>query len=129
MLTLNALAAAHAVLAPLQCEFFAMEGLSQLLRTIEEVREGANPELRIHGIVLTMYDARNNLANQVVADVRGHLGRSRLRDDDSAQREIVRSAVLRQAGAAVRHQVRGASQAYLRLVNEVMDREERMGVA
>ena len=58
MLTVNALAAAHAVLAPLQCEFFAMEGLSQLLRTISEVRDGLNPELVIQGIVLTMYDAR-----------------------------------------------------------------------
>jgi len=59
---------------PLQCEFFALEGLSQLIRTVEQVKAGLNRELSIHGIVLTMYDARNNLANQVVQDVRDTMG-------------------------------------------------------
>src|SRR3954447_533770 len=69
LVTVNAMAAANSILVPLQCEFFALEGLSQLLKTVEQVRTSLNPELRIHGIVLTMYDARNNLSGQVVADV------------------------------------------------------------
>ncbi len=74
LLTINALAAADAVLVPLQCEFFALEGLSQLLRTVEQVRGALNPRLTIQGIVLTMYDPRNNLSTQVVADVRSFMG-------------------------------------------------------
>src|SRR6266571_3769162 len=74
LLTVNALAAANAILVPLQCEFFALEGLSQLLKTVDQVKTTLNPGLTIHGIVLTMHDARNNLSNQVVADVRKHLG-------------------------------------------------------
>lgn len=74
LLTLNALIAAHSVLVPLQSEFFALEGLSQLMLTIRQVRQTANPDLRIEGVVLTMHDARNNLSQQVEADVRGTLG-------------------------------------------------------
>ena len=74
LLTVNAMAAANAILVPLQCEFFALEGLSQLLKTVEQVRETLNPTLTIHGIVLTMFDARNNLSGQVVADVREFMG-------------------------------------------------------
>ena len=74
LLTLNAMAAADAVMVPLQCEFFALEGLSQLMKTIELVREKLNPTLEIQGIVLTMFDKRNKLSDQVAADVRETLG-------------------------------------------------------
>ena len=74
LLTVNALVASHAVLVPLQTEFFALEGLSQLLLTIREVRQAANPGLRIEGVVLTMHDARNRLSQQVEADARKTLG-------------------------------------------------------
>ncbi len=74
LLTVNAMVAAHSVLVPLQSEFFALEGLSQLMLTIREVRQTANPNLRIEGVVLTMYDARNNLSQQVEADARDNLG-------------------------------------------------------
>ncbi|HEY0214535.1 MAG TPA: AAA family ATPase [Paenirhodobacter sp.] len=73
-LTINAMVAAHSVLVPLQAEFFALEGLSQLMLTVREVRQSANPDLRIDGIVLTMYDVRNNLSQQVEADARATLG-------------------------------------------------------
>ena len=74
LLTVNAMVAAHSVLVPLQSEFFALEGLSQLLLTIREVRATANPSLRIEGVVLTMFDGRNNLSQQVEADARATLG-------------------------------------------------------
>lgn len=74
LLTVNAMIAAHSVLIPLQAEFFALEGLSQLMLTVRQVRQTANKDLRIEGIVLTMYDGRNNLAQQVEADARANLG-------------------------------------------------------
>lgn len=74
LLTVNALVAAHSVLVPLQAEFFALEGLSQLLRTVREVRQTANPSLRIEGVLLTMFDGRNKLCLQVEADARDNLG-------------------------------------------------------
>lgn len=74
LLTVNAMVAAHSVLVPLQSEFFALEGLSQLMLSVREVRQSANPGLRIEGIVLTMYDKRNNLSHQVEQDARDNLG-------------------------------------------------------
>ena len=74
LLTVNAMVAAHSVLVPLQSEFFALEGLSQLMLTIREVRQTANPDLRIEGVVLTMFDGRNNLSAQVEEDARENLG-------------------------------------------------------
>ncbi len=74
LLTINALVAADRVLVPLQCEFYALEGLAQLMRTIERVQRGLNPRLALQGVLLTMYDRRNNLCDLVAADVRGHFG-------------------------------------------------------
>ena len=74
LLTVNAMVAADSVLVPLQSEFYALEGLSQLLLTLREIRKAANPDLRIEGVVLTMFDARNNLSRQVEADARENLG-------------------------------------------------------
>jgi chromosome partitioning protein len=74
LLTINALVACDSVLVPLQCEFFALEGLSQLMLTIRDVRRSANPDLRIEGVVLTMHDRRNNLTAQVEADARANMG-------------------------------------------------------
>jgi chromosome partitioning protein len=74
LLTVNAMVAAHSVLVPLQSEFFALEGLSQLMLTIRDVRQSANQNLRMEGVVLTMYDSRNNLSQQVEADARENLG-------------------------------------------------------
>ncbi len=74
LLTVNAMVASHSVLIPLQSEFFALEGLSQLMLTIREVRQSANANLRVEGVLLTMYDGRNNLSQQVEADARGNLG-------------------------------------------------------
>jgi chromosome partitioning protein len=74
LLTINALVAADAVIVPMQCEFFALEGLSQLLSTVRRVQGSLNPRLRIHGIVLTMFDGRNRLSSQVAQDVRENLG-------------------------------------------------------
>ena len=74
LLTVNAMVAAHSVLVPLQSEFFALEGLSQLMLTVREVRQTANPNLRLEGVVLTMFDRRNNLSQQVEQDARDNLG-------------------------------------------------------
>jgi chromosome partitioning protein len=75
VLTLNALCAAHSVLIPMQCEYYALEGLTQLTRTLDMVRQNANPDLAIEGVLLTMYDRRNNLARQVSEDVRRSFGK------------------------------------------------------
>ncbi|MGJ8564377.1 MAG: ParA family protein [Alphaproteobacteria bacterium] len=76
LLTVNALAVSHSVMVPLQCEFFALEGLSQLLKTVEMAKGSINPALVIEGVMLTMYDVRNRLSSQVASDVRKHLGRA-----------------------------------------------------
>ena len=107
LLTLNAMVAADSILVPLQCEFFALEGLSQLLHTVDQVRRSLNPTLSIQGIVLTMYDGRNNLASQVVDDVRRIHGRQGLSHDHPAQCAGLGGALARQASPPLRSQMRG----------------------
>ncbi len=128
LLTLNSMAAADSVLVPLQCEFFALEGLSQLLKTVEQVRSSLNRDLEIQGIVMTMYDGRNNLANQVVADVRSHMG------DRVYQTVIPRNVRVSEAPShgkpAILYDLHCAgSQAYLSLASEVINREKKLAAA
>jgi chromosome partitioning protein len=128
LLTINALAAADAVVVPLQCEFFALEGLSQLLTTVEQVRRTLNPALTIHGVVLTMFDPRNSLAGQVVADVRAFMG------DKVYETVIPRNVRLSEAPShgkpALLYDLKCAgSQAYLKLASEVIQREGRWRAA
>ena len=128
LLTLNALAAADSVLVPLQCEFFALEGLSQLLQTVEEVRQSLNPALTIQGIVLTMYDSRNNLANQVVEDVRKHMGERVYRT--VIPRNVRVSEAPSHGKPAILYDLRcSGSQAYLQLASEVIQRERKLRAA
>ena len=122
LLTINALVAADAVLVPLQCEFFALEGLSQLLKSVEQVRSTLNPTLSIHGVVLTMFDPRNNLANQVVADVRQFMG-SKVYDTVIPRNVRVSEAPSHGKPALLYDLKCAGSQAYLRLASEVIQRE------
>lgn len=128
LLTLNAMAAADSVLVPLQCEFFALEGLSQLLQTVEQVRQTINPDLVIHGIVLTMFDKRNSLASQVVDDVREFMG------EKVYETVIPRNVRISEAPSygkpALLYDLQCAgSQAYLQLASEVIKRERVMAAA
>ena len=128
LLTVNAMAAADAVLVPLQCEFFALEGLSQLVRTINLVHSSLNPRLEIQGIVLTMYDKRNRLSGQVEADVRQELGG--LVYDTVIPRNVRLSEAPSYGKPALLYDLKCAgSQAYLRLATEVIRRERRLNAA
>ena len=128
LLTVNAMTAADAVLVPLQCEFFALEGLSQLMRTVELVRGSLNPRLEIQGVVLTMYDRRNSLSQQVEQDVRAHFGpvvyatviprNVRVSEAPSFGKPVL-----------VYDMACAGSQAYMRLAAEVIAREADRGVA
>lgn len=128
LLTINALAAADSVLVPLQCEFFALEGLSQLLSTVDQVRKTLNHSLTIHGVVLTMFDPRNNLAAQVVADVRQFMG------DKVYETVIPRNVRVSEAPShgkpVLLYDLKcTGSQAYLKLASEVIQRERRLRAA
>jgi chromosome partitioning protein len=128
LLTVNALAASDSVVVPLQCEFFALEGLSQLLATVDKVRQTLNPDLSIHGIVLTMYDPRNNLATQVAADVRSFMG------DKVYETIIPRNVRISEAPSygkpVLLYDLKcSGSQAYLRLASEVIQRERQLRAA
>jgi chromosome partitioning protein len=122
LLTVNSMTAADAVLVPLQCEFFALEGLTQLMRTIELVRGSLNPKLEIQGVVLTMYDRRNSLSRQVEDDVRSHFG------DTVYKTVIPRNVRVSEAPsfgkpALVYDLHCTGSQAYMRLASELIGRE------
>ena len=128
LLTINSLAAADAVLVPMQCEFFALEGLSQLLQTIEQIRTTLNPRLHVQGIVMTMFDKRNNLSDQVLQDVRSEMG------DLVYKTVIPRNVRLSEAPSygkpALLYDLKCAgSQAYLRLATEVIRRERQLSAA
>lgn len=128
LLTINALVAADAVVVPLQCEFFALEGLSQLLSTVEHVRRSLNPILTIHGIVLTMFDPRNSFANQVVADVRAFMG-PRVYDTIIPRNVRVSEAPSHGKPVLLYDLKCSGSQAYLKLASEVIQREGRWRAA
>ncbi|MBI1622138.1 ParA family protein [Aquamicrobium sp. cd-1] len=128
LLTLNSMAAADSVLVPLQCEFFALEGLSQLLQTVEQIRSSINPGLSIQGIVLTMFDGRNNLANQVVEDVRAHMGDKVY--DTVIPRNVRVSEAPSHGKPAILYDLKcTGSQAYLQLASEVIRRERQLRAA
>jgi chromosome partitioning protein len=123
LLTLNALVAAHAVLVPLQCEFYALEGLSHLVRTVERVKRSLNPGLEIQGVVLTMFDKRNNLSDLVAADVRGHFGDKVY--DTVIPRNVRISEAPSHGKPVLIYDFRSAgAQAYIHLASEVLRREQ-----
>lgn len=128
LLTLNALAAADAVLVPLQCEFFALEGLAQLLSTVDEIRTRLNPKLQIHGVVLTMYDQRTSLSDQVVDDVRAVLGEKVYTTVIPRNVRVAESPSHGKPVLLYDYKCTG-SQAYIRLASEVIERERRMRAA
>jgi chromosome partitioning protein len=122
LLTLNAMVAADAVLVPLQCEFFALEGLSQLMKTIELVRDKLNPALDMQGVVLTMFDKRNKLSDQVAADVRGTLGEKVYAT--VVPRNVRISEAPSHGVPALVYDLRcPGSQAYIKLAGELIQRE------
>jgi chromosome partitioning protein len=128
LLTINALTAADAILVPLQCEFFALEGLSQLLKTVERVRATLNPRLTIQGVVLTMFDRRNSLSEQVAEDVRSVLG------DKVYQTVIPRNVRVCEAPSHGKPVLLydshcAGSQAYIRLASEIIRRERHLRAA
>lgn len=124
LLTLNAMAAADAVLVPLQCEFFALEGLTQLMKTVEMVRQSLNPALEIQGLVLTMYDRRSALSGQVANDVRNHFG-DKVYDSVIPRNVRVAEAPSFGKPALIYDLKCAGSQAYLKLAREVVARERK----
>ena len=128
LLTINSLSAADAILVPLQCEFFALEGLSQLLKTVERVKSTLNPRLSIQGVVLTMFDRRNSLSEQVADDVRSVLG------DKVYQTVIPRNVRVSEAPSHGKPVLLydnncSGSQAYIRLASEIIRRERQLRAA
>jgi chromosome partitioning protein len=128
LITVNAMAAANSILVPMQCEFFALEGLSQLLKTVDEVKKNLNPNLSIHGIVMTMFDSRNNLANQVVADVRQFMGKQVY--DTVIPRNVRISEAPSYGKPVLVYDLKCVgSEAYLRLATEIIQRERAIKAA
>ncbi len=127
LLTINALTAADSILVPLQCEFFALEGLSQLLRTVEMVRETLNPVLDIQGVVLTMFDSRNNLSDQVAVDVRSFFGK-KVYETVIPRNVRVSEAPSYGKPVLIYDMQCAGSRAYMKLAGEVL-RQERSALA
>ena len=123
ILTVNALVAAASVLVPLQCEFFALEGLSQLLKTVEMAKAQLNPDLYIEGVMLTMYDRRNRLSGQVAADVRKHLGRAVFNAQIPRNVRIAEAPSFGKPVIEYDPQCAG-TKAYLALAREILKRHE-----
>ena len=125
LLTLNALVAADRVLVPLQCEFYALEGLSHLMRTVERVKRGLNPGLDVHGVVLTMFDRRNNLSDMVAQDVRVHFG-SKVFDTVIPRNVRVSEAPSHGKPVLLYDMHCAGAQAYIHLASEILRREQRL---
>lgn len=125
LLTLNALVTTDAVVVPLQCEFFALEGLSHLTKTIERVRKSFNPDLEIHGVVLTMFDKRNNLSNMVASDVRDFFG-EKVYNTVIPRNVRVSEAPSFGLPAIVYDMNCSGAQAYIKLAKEIMKREKQL---
>ena len=124
MLTINALTAARSVLVPLQCEFFALEGLSQLLKTVEMAKANLNPDLVIDGVMLTMYDRRNRLSAQVAADVRKQLGRAVFKTMIPRNVRIAEAPSFGRPVTSYDPHCAG-SQAYIQLADEMLRRHNK----
>ncbi len=125
LLTLNGLTASDAVLVPLQCEFFALEGISQIMRTIELVRRGLNPNLTLQGIALTMFDRRNNLSELVASDVRSFFG-DKVYDTVIPRNIRVSEAPSHGKPVLLYDYKSSGAQAYLQLAAEVLKRERAL---
>jgi chromosome partitioning protein len=124
LLTLNALTAAHSVIVPVQCEYYAMEGLGQLLKTVQRVRENYNPELKIEGILFTMYDGRTNLSQQVVREVRNYFKQQVF--TAIVPRNVALAEAPSHGRPALLYNIGSpGAQAYLTLAKEVMTHAEK----
>lgn len=124
-ITINAMTAASAVLVPLQCEFFALEGLTQLLRTVDLVKASLNPDLEIQGLVLTMYDSRNRLSAQVAEDVRRHFG-DKVYTTIIPRNVRISEAPSHGAPVLIYDYNCSGSRAYIKLASEVIQRERKL---
>jgi chromosome partitioning protein len=128
LLTLNALVAANAVLVPVQCEFFALEGISQLKKTIDDVRATLNPTLEIQGVVLTMHDGRTNFSNDVANEVRAFFG-PKVYGATIPRNVRVAEAPSHGKPILLYDYKCPGSQAYIRLATEIIERERRYKAA
>jgi chromosome partitioning protein len=125
LLTLNALVASDSVLVPIQCEFFALEGISQLMDTIDKVRDAFNPQLQVEGVLLTMYDDRTNLTRQVEADLREFFGRQVFRTVIPRSVRLAEAPSFGKTILTYDPRSRGA-ESYIQLAKELMAHEQRV---